>query len=167
VSAVLHRAYIGLGSNLENPMKQLECAYRALDNIPQTHLISQSSYYGSSPMGPQDQPDFINSVALVETAQGPQTLLHELQRIEHQQGRVREQRWGPRTLDLDLLLFDQQQIENTELTVPHSGMAERNFVLLPLYEIAPELTIPGLGSLHTLVEQCSAAGLHKLPITTD
>jgi len=157
------QVYIGLGSNLALPEKQIQVACRSLATLPDTALIKCSSLYKSQPMGPQDQPDYVNAVALIETALSPDTLLHHTQLIESQQGRIRKaNRWGPRTLDLDMLLFGQQQIDNEHLTVPHSGMKQREFVLYPLFEIAPDLILPCGEQLADLVTACPINGLQKM-----
>ncbi len=155
-------AYIGIGSNLQEPVAQVKQAIEALKQLPESQLLTASSLYGSKPMGPQDQPDYVNAVALMSTALPPLTLLQALQEIEHQQGRVRLRRWGERTLDLDLLLYGEQQINIPELIVPHIGIAERNFVLYPLQEISPNLVIPQLGSLDNLLANCPRDGLALL-----
>ena len=114
-------------------------------------------------MGPQDQPDYVNAVALIETALSPESLLQHTQLIESQQGRIRKaNRWGPRTLDLDMLLFGLQRIDNEHLTVPHSGMKQREFVLYPLFEIAPDLILPCGEKLANLVMTCPIKGLQKM-----
>jgi 2-amino-4-hydroxy-6-hydroxymethyldihydropteridine diphosphokinase len=157
------QVYIGLGSNLALPEKQIQVACSSLATLPDTALIKCSSLYKSQPMGPQDQPDYVNAVALIETALSPDTLLHQTQLIESQQGRIRKaNRWGPRTLDLDMLLFGQQQIDNEHLTVPHSGMKQREFVLYPLFEIAPDLILPCGEQLADLVTACPINGLQKM-----
>jgi 2-amino-4-hydroxy-6-hydroxymethyldihydropteridine diphosphokinase len=138
-------AFIGLGSNLDNPAAQIERAFELLAAVPDTELLARSSMYRSAPFGPVEQPDFVNAVAQLMTFLDAAALLLALQHIERVQGRIRNKRWGPRVLDLDLLVFADQRIEQANLTVPHPGIAERNFVLLPLREIAPELVIPGLG----------------------
>jgi 2-amino-4-hydroxy-6-hydroxymethyldihydropteridine diphosphokinase len=155
-------AYIGLGSNLQNPASQLQQALQALAAIPACRLLSHSSLYGSAPMGPQDQPDYVNAVAALKTSLTAEQLLDQLQGIENHQGRVRKERWGARTLDLDLLLFGDQIINTERLVVPHVGIAERSFVLYPLQEIAPGLVIPGMGALKDLVKRCPMTGLVKL-----
>ena len=131
--------FIGLGSNLDNPRRQVETALEELDRIEQTALLKASSLYGTPPMGPQDQPNFVNAVALLETALDAETLLHRLQQIENSHQRKRGQRWGPRTLDLDLLLYGDEIIDLPDLEVPHPGIAQRAFVLLPLIEIAQDV----------------------------
>lgn len=135
-------AYIGLGSNLADPVAQLTQAFTELEQIPSTYLLQPSSLYRSAPVGPQDQPPFINAVALLSTELEPLELLDALQAIEQAHQRVRIQHWGPRTLDLDLLLYDQRQIEHPRLIVPHPYMTQRGFVLVPLEEIAPLLALP-------------------------
>jgi 2-amino-4-hydroxy-6-hydroxymethyldihydropteridine diphosphokinase len=141
------RAYIGLGSNLDEPSSQIERAFELLDSIPRTRLVSRSSLYESAPLGPVEQPDFVNAVAEILTSLDASSLLTHLQEIERSQGRTRDVRWGPRILDLDLLIFGDAEIHLPELTVPHPGIAKRNFVLLPLREIAPEFEVPGLGRI--------------------
>ena len=139
-------AYIGIGSNLQGPAKQIANATDLLANIPRTRLVSVSSKYRSAPFGGVEQPDFVNAVAAVLTRLAPLELLLALQDIEIRQGRERnDTRWGPRVLDLDLLVYSDLEVDEPGLTVPHPGIGERNFVLLPLGEIAPELVIPGLG----------------------
>jgi 2-amino-4-hydroxy-6-hydroxymethyldihydropteridine diphosphokinase len=157
------QVYIGLGSNLGLPEKQIQAACSRLATLADTALIKCSSLYKSQPMGPQDQPDYVNAVALIETALSPNTLLQQTQLIESQQGRIRKaNRWGPRTLDLDLLLFGQQQIDNEHLRVPHAGMQQREFVLYPLFEIAPDLILPCGEKLADLVMACPINGLQKM-----
>ena len=139
-------AYIGIGSNLQGPAKQIENAMESLANLPRTRLVSVSSKYRSAPYGGVEQPDFVNAVAAVLTRLSPLELLAALQDIEMRQGRERSgTRWGPRVIDLDLLVYSDQKVDEPGLMVPHPGIGERNFVLLPLGEIAPELVVPGLG----------------------
>jgi 2-amino-4-hydroxy-6-hydroxymethyldihydropteridine diphosphokinase len=157
------RVYIGLGSNLDDPKRQVRYALQVLTGLPGSTLCRYSSLYRSPPMGPQDQPDYINAVAELETGLSAAELLSLLQAIENQQGRVRgAARWGPRTLDLDILIYGQAQIKAPELTVPHPGIAERPFVLYPLAEIAPDLEIPGCGALQELLDRCPPRGLERL-----
>lgn len=144
-------AYIGMGSNLQQPLDQLYRALAELNGIPRTSLQASSSFYTSSPMGPADQPDYINAVAALHTELAALDLLDQLQRIELAHGRQRGLRWGPRTLDLDLLLYGDQVIQNERLSVPHPGIARRAFVLLPLAELAPELEVPGLGTVSDML----------------
>jgi 2-amino-4-hydroxy-6-hydroxymethyldihydropteridine diphosphokinase len=156
-------AYIGLGSNLCDPVHQITTARAAIDQLPAVEEIAFSSLYRSPPMGPADQPSYVNAVMGVRTGLSAGALLAKLQQIEAVQGRVRTgDRWGPRILDLDLLLFDEEQIATPDLTVPHVGIAERAFVLYPLAEIAPKLVIPGKGRLSELLEQCPLNGLQRI-----
>ena len=141
------RAFVGLGSNLDGPTEQIEAAIASLRQIPGTRVTARSSLYRSAPFGPVLQPDYVNAVVMLQTRRKPRELLDQMQAIESEQGRERGERWGPRRIDLDLLLFGDETIEEDGLKVPHPGIAERNFVLLPLGEIAPDLFIPGLGHL--------------------
>ena len=157
------RVFIGIGSNLADPQRQVNTAIQQLGQIPQSELIRASSLYHSRPMGPQDQPDYINAVALLVTNLQPLELLDALQAIETDHGRERNgQRWGARTLDLDILLFGESVINSERLIVPHPGLHERAFVLYPLYEIEPELTIPVKGQLSGLLARCPLDGLEKI-----
>lgn len=141
--------YVGLGSNLEQPIQQVTQALQELNQIPETRLLKSSRLYQSQAIGP-DQPDFINAAALLETDLAPIALLDELQTIEQLHQRRREQHWGPRTLDLDILLFDQLQLQSTRLTLPHPFLTERAFVLLPLLDLDADLRLPN----GTLVQSC-------------
>jgi len=139
-------AYVGIGSNLQGPARQIDEATDLLAEIPGIQLFSVSQKYRSAPFGGVEQPDFVNVVAALLTRLAPQDLLGTLQDIEIRQGRERNNiRWGPRVLDLDLLVYSDWKIDEPGLTVPHPGIGERNFVLLPLGEIVPELVVPGLG----------------------
>ena len=140
-------AYVGIGSNLDSPLDQIDRAVAAIDGLAGCRLTQRSSNYRSAPLGNEDQPDFINAVvALMTTLEAP-VLLQRLQDIERAQGRVRDgRRWGPRTLDLDLLVYSSDRIDDADLCVPHPRITERNFVLLPLKELAPHMLIPGLGT---------------------
>lgn len=135
-------AYVGLGSNLSNPVQQVKLAIAELSILPQTRLLAQSSLYRTRPMGPQDQPNYINAVVGLATRLPAEILLSELQRLELSHGRERVLHWGPRTLDLDMLLYGQQVIATEFLQVPHPGLLERSFVVQPLLEIAPDLVLP-------------------------
>lgn len=158
-----HQVFIGLGANLHQPLQQLQTAARALRQLPHTQLIAISSLYGSKPMGPQDQPDYVNAVAQLATSLSPHQLLDALQQIEQTQGRTRKaERWGPRTLDLDILLFGELQLDDERLTVPHYGMHLREFVLYPLAEIAPSLEVPTHGPLSSLLAKVPLNGLTVL-----
>lgn len=156
--------YVGIGSNLQQPVEQVRQALFHLAEIPQTRVIAQSPLYRSTPLGPANQPDFINAVAALATGLAPLDLLDALQAIERQQGRVRStEHWGPRTLDLDILLYGEQKIINDRLIVPHPGLGERNFVLYPLHDVAGEdLCIPGLDTLSHLLRACPRQGLELL-----
>jgi 2-amino-4-hydroxy-6-hydroxymethyldihydropteridine diphosphokinase len=154
-------AYIGLGSNLTQPARQINQAHQALQSSDQIIEIAFSSLYTSPSMGIDKQPDYINAVMAITTTLSPMTLLRQLQTIENNQGRVRTVHWGARTLDLDLLLYGQQQLNLPELIVPHLGLSQRAFVLYPLQEIAPDLNIPTLGAIQALVTDCPLAGLQK------
>jgi len=156
-------AYVGLGSNLQGPVKQLERTFEELNAIPVTRLIKQSSLYRSEPFGGVEQPDFVNAVAALLTQLSAQDILRELQRIENERGRERgDVRWGPRILDLDLLVYSDQVIDELDLSVPHPGISERNFVLLPLGEIAPKLTIPGLGQISNIDTSSSEPQISRI-----
>lgn len=135
--------WLALGSNLADPLQQVQNALDALAAIPQTRVVAVSSFYRTPPYGPQDQPDYLNAVVELATALQPGALLDHTQRVEQEQGRVRkDHRWGPRTLDLDILLFDRLTIASDRLTVPHYDMHNRAFMLVPLLEIAPLITLP-------------------------
>ncbi len=160
-----HIVYIGLGSNLENPVDQINSARLAINHLQDVQESAFSSLYRSAPMGPKDQPDYINAVLAIQTSLEPLDLLRKLQQIENQHGRIRKnQRWGARTLDLDILLYGNQQIDHSDLQVPHYGMADRAFVLYPLQEIAPELDIPGMGELADLLTNMPSDGLEKIDL---
>ena len=156
-------AYIGLGSNLVDPEQQIKSARTAIAQLAEVQELAFSSLYHSPPMGPQDQPDYVNAVMCVATDLLPIDLLRCLQGIENDQGRVRKsERWGARTLDLDVLIYGDQIIELPDLIVPHVGLAERAFVLYPLYEIAPQLQVPGKGNITDLLDRCPMNGLKRL-----
>ncbi|PCJ30921.1 MAG: 2-amino-4-hydroxy-6-hydroxymethyldihydropteridine diphosphokinase [Gammaproteobacteria bacterium] len=154
--------YIGLGSNLSDPIAQIDSAITALDAINNISVVISSSRYASPPMGPQDQPDYINAVVEVETSLSPHELLDKLQQIEQEQGRIRLRHWGERTIDLDLLVYANETLADERLTVPHPGVASREFVLYPLAEIAPNLSIPTLASMEILLQQCPINQLKRL-----
>ncbi len=157
-----HIAFIGLGSNLENPQAQVTHAMQALDTLPGVSLLAKSSLYRSAPVGYLDQPDFINAVAKVQTTLPPIALLQAMLALEQQNGRTREFLNSPRTLDLDVLLYDDLQHHEHGLTVPHPQMHKRAFVLLPLLEIAPECIIPGVGRASDAMQHCRDQQLEKL-----
>ncbi|MDP4488337.1 2-amino-4-hydroxy-6-hydroxymethyldihydropteridine diphosphokinase [Pseudoalteromonas piscicida] len=153
-------AYIGLGANLSEPMAQIQRALDVLAVHPDLSLVQHSSLYGSKPMGPQDQPDYVNAVAKLATSLTAESLLDVLQQIELEHGRVRKaERWGPRTLDLDILLFNTDTINSDRLTVPHYGLKEREFVVYPLLEITPELKLPDGTELDSLTQKLPLNGL--------
>lgn len=148
-------AHVGLGSNLEDPERQVRQGFEELGRLPGTRLLAHSSLYRTAPMGKSDQPDFINAVAVLDTELTPSDLLRHLLAIEARHARVRVERNGPRTLDLDLLLLGHQVIHGPGLEVPHPRMHERAFVLLPLSEVSPEAVIPGRGPVAQLLWQVS------------
>jgi 2-amino-4-hydroxy-6-hydroxymethyldihydropteridine diphosphokinase len=158
----MHTAFIGLGSNLSDPQEQVMHALQALDSLPQTSLMKRSSLYRSAPVGYLQQPDFINAVAQVATGLSPRELLNALLVLEKSFGRTREFINAPRTLDLDILLYDDLRYHEDGLTVPHPRMHCRAFVLQPLIEIAPDCVIPGLGSARQALQQCSAQKTERL-----
>ncbi len=131
--------YIALGSNLDNPLNQLK---QAVEKLKKFTNFAISPFYGSKPVGPQDQPDYVNAVARFETDLSAEALLDKLQQFEQEQGRVRLRRWGERTLDLDIILYGNEQIQTERLTVPHIEMQNREFVIVPLYDLAPDLVLP-------------------------
>jgi len=156
-------AYIGLGSNLAKPITQIKSARAAIASIAGVQELAFSSLYLSLPMGPQDQPDYVNAVMCVATDLLPMGLLRCLQNIENDHGRVRKgERWGARILDLDVLIYGDQEIDLPDLIVPHKGLAERSFVLYPLFEIAPQLIVPGKGPIAELVAMCPLSGLRRI-----
>lgn len=161
--AELVRAYVGLGANLDGPAARLTRVFDELDAIPSTRLAARSPLYRSAPLGPPDQPDYINAVAALDTGLEPLPLLHALQALEARHGRRRDgERWGPRTLDLDLLLHGELTLVTPELTLPHPGLHERAFVLYPLRDVAPELDIPGHGRVRALSEALGAVRIARL-----
>lgn len=159
-------AYIGLGSNLADPRTQVRRAIDALAGLPGCTLCRRSSLYATAPLGPMPQPEYINAVVSLTTRLSPLGLLAALQGIEHDHGRVRDgTRWGPRTLDLDLLLYGALQVRCPQLILPHAELANRPFVLVPLAEIAPAgLLVPGLGRLEDLRSALGEPdGVRRLP----
>jgi len=155
--------YIGLGSNLSNPRVQVATAAEEIAKIAECKIVALSSLYLSKPMGPQDQDDYINAVIAIETSLSALALLDALQAIENSAGRVRkDNRWGARILDCDILLYGNETIENERLTVPHYGMKLREFVLLPLAEIAPDLSLPDGTSISSLANEINCNGIIKL-----
>ncbi len=155
-------AYIALGANLEDPVVQVRAGLAALATLPHTQFLVQSSLYRTAPVGYADQPDFINAVAAVSTALSPRELLDALLGIELNHGRVRQFANAPRTLDLDVLLYDDVEVNESGLTIPHPRMHERAFVLAPLAEIAPLCEIPGHGRVSELLRSLDPQGVTRL-----
>ncbi|CAN5301313.1 2-amino-4-hydroxy-6-hydroxymethyldihydropteridinediphosphokinase [soil metagenome] len=156
-------AYIGLGSNLDGPLERVREAFDELAQLPRTLLVARSSLYRSDPLGDPDQPRYVNAAAGLLTQQDPMTLLHELKSIEKRHGRRRTmKRWEPRTLDLDLLAYGCRKVDGPDLRLPHPEIAARNFVLCPLAEIAPFLTLKGQGTLASLAAVCDRGGLELI-----
>ena len=156
-------AYIALGSNLDDPQLQIERGFAALATLPDSRLVARSRLYASKPLGSVVQPDFVNAAAGLITQLSARDLLRSLKRLETQLGRAAPiERWGPRRIDFDLLAYADVRIDETDLTSPHPGIPERNFVLYPLAEIAPDLLIPGMGVVRALATRASAEGLQVL-----
>jgi 2-amino-4-hydroxy-6-hydroxymethyldihydropteridine diphosphokinase len=161
--AIWQPAYIGLGSNLEEPAAQIRRAGAALADLAATRLVRLSPLYRSKPFGPVAQPDFINAVAGVLTQLDPRALLGELLALERALGRPAEhQHWGPRIIDLDLLIHGRERRNEPGLVLPHGGIVERNFVLYPLADLAPDLDVPGLGRVAELRGRVASTGLERL-----
>lgn len=156
------RVFIGIGANLDDPLAQVRTALDELAQLPQTRLLNASPLYRTPPMGPPGQADYVNAVAELSTSLAPHALLDELQRLERAHRRVRAERWGPRTLDLDLLLYGEATIADERLSVPHPGLATRAFVLLPLADLAPDLEVPGLRRVRELADAADRSGISRL-----
>lgn len=160
--------YIGMGSNMEHPEQQLTQAKNSLQKLEQTELLKSSSLFRSKAMtlpgDDQPQDDYINAVVKLDTQLLPHALLDECQRIENDQGRIRGKRWGARTLDLDILLYGELQFEDERLSIPHPGIAERDFVLYPLHQIEQNLMIPGSGKCYILQQKVSEANIQELGV---
>jgi len=156
-------AYVGIGSNLDEPRVQVERALAALERLPRSRLVLRSPLYRTAPLGDAAQPPYVNAVAALLTQLAPEELLAELRRLETELGRapVRE-RWGPRRIDLDLLVLGRETRATEALNLPHPGMAERDFVLYPLADIAPDLEVPGLGRVGALRARVTNRGVHRL-----
>ncbi|MFZ2854865.1 MAG: 2-amino-4-hydroxy-6-hydroxymethyldihydropteridine diphosphokinase [Rhodocyclaceae bacterium] len=165
--APLARAFVALGANLDDPVAQVLAASQALDELPQSRLLACSSLYRTAPVGIAGQPDYINAVAAIETGLGPHQLLGALLTLETRFGRRRDYHQAPRTLDLDLLLFDGQHIDSEQLSLPHPRMHLRAFVLAPLVEIAPDCLIPGRGTAAAWLAAVSLQQIEKLMPATD
>jgi 2-amino-4-hydroxy-6-hydroxymethyldihydropteridine diphosphokinase len=156
-------AYVGLGSNLDDPAVQVRHALEALSELPGTRLLRQSSLFGSRPLGPVPQPDYVNAVAGLLTQLEVTEFFSRLRQLERSLGRTPpRERWGPRRIDLDLLLFAQLRLDSEQLQLPHPGIVERNFVLYPLAEVAPELPVPGRGLVAELAARVSPEGIWRL-----
>lgn len=155
---------IGIGSNLDDPIAQVEQAIGHLSSLPDSRLLNVSDLYRNPPMGPAGQPDYVNAVALILTRLDARALLESLQDIERQQGRDRDGgvRWGPRCIDLDILTYGQRKISEDGLAIPHPGISQRNFVLFPLLDVAPELHVPGMGKVRELVRGVDGSTLSKV-----
>ena len=161
----MEAAYIALGSNLQEPQRQLQAGFAALARLPQTQLVAQSSLYRSAPVGYADQPDFVNAVAAIRTELSPRALLDALLAIEREHGRVRDVPNvlnGPRTLDLDIALYGERVIAEPGLSIPHPRMTERAFVMVPLVEIAPQVQVPSHGSAQALLARLDVSGVSVL-----
>ncbi len=154
----MQTAFIGLGSNLADPLFQLRSALRAITAVRSTRVVRTSRFYRTAPWGKSDQPEFINAVAEIETGLSARDLLDQLLSIERRAGRERNgERWGPRVLDLDILLYGQETIDEPSLRVPHPHMRDRAFVIVPLADIAPHLQIPGLGRIGDMLSRIDAS----------
>lgn len=160
----MFRCYIGIGSNLEQPVKQVTQALEELQSLPNTQVVTASRLYRSDPLGPVDQPRYINAVAAIDTLLKPEALLDQLQAIEAIHDRKRSVHWGPRTLDLDLLLYADQVIKTDRLTVPHIEIGNRAFVLYPLAEIAPSLKFPNGRLISDYTKQCTLGTIEPIDI---
>ncbi|WP_065204388.1 2-amino-4-hydroxy-6-hydroxymethyldihydropteridine diphosphokinase [Shewanella woodyi] len=162
------KVFVALGANLTDPVAQLDSASMALSELAEVNptngltSLTLSPYYRSAPMGEVEQPDYVNAVACFDTSLSPIDLLDALQKIENEQGRVRLERWGPRTLDLDILLYDDQIIDSPRLTIPHYGMKQRSFVLIPLEDIAPNTILPCGTELKGLIDAKLRAQLEQI-----
>jgi 2-amino-4-hydroxy-6-hydroxymethyldihydropteridine diphosphokinase len=159
--ALSSRVMIGLGSNMDRPAEQIQTALREIASTPECLLLKTSSLYQSAPVGGVEQANFINAVAEIETTLSPRALMTRLLEIEHQHDRVRTTRNGPRTLDLDILMFNDWRIDEPDLVVPHPRAHERAFVLLPLVEISPEISIPGVGAVKALLPNVSEQSVER------
>jgi len=162
MSPLWRPAYVAIGSNLKDPQERVLEAFERLGRLPSTRLILRSRLYVSRPMGPQDQPDFVNAAAGLLTRQPARELLGLLLGIEQTMGRDRKERWGPRIIDLDLVWMPGELIDEPNFTLPHPGVSSRNFVLYPLADIAPALAIPGHGRVSDLLSRVGGDGISVL-----
>ena len=159
----MKKAWLGLGANLHEPAQQLRQALTEIKAVEGVEVLRTSSFYSTPPWGDEDQDDFINAVTQVETSLDPLALLHAMQSIEHAMGRQRKgRRWGPRLIDIDLLLYGDEQLLTDELELPHPRMHKRAFVLVPLAELEPGLKIPGQGGIEKLLEQLDCSNIHPV-----
>lgn len=158
----MNTAYIALGSNLDGPLSQIRGGQEALNRLPNTRICAYAPLYASKPIGPKNQPDFINTVVCLTTFLQPRELLQCMQGIEDQHGRQRHVHWGARTLDLDFLLYNNTCLNDPVLTLPHPEMYHRSFVLQPLFDIAPDLIFPNGSILKTLLEKYDCSDLKKI-----
>lgn len=159
--------YVALGANLQDPAGQLKNALLEMSETDGLQLVATSSFYSSEPMGPQDQPPFVNAVCRLECSLTPIALLDALQTIERDNGRHRDpargaRHWGPRSLDLDILLYGDIVLNEARLTIPHPGVVKRSFVLLPLLEISPDIVVPGIGAAAEFAGSVEDFGIKKL-----
>lgn len=159
---MLNTAYIGLGSNLDNPAQQILIAVEKIDSLPETTLVSTANFYRSAPVGPKDQPDFINTAVKIETGLTPEELLQALQQIETNQGRVKVRHWGERNIDLDILLYNASEQCSPTLTIPHAELLNRDFVIRPLLDITPNLALPSGVTLQSALAKCHDNQLKNL-----
>jgi 2-amino-4-hydroxy-6-hydroxymethyldihydropteridine diphosphokinase len=155
-------AYVALGANLGDPAATVRAAFGALANLPESRVVHCSSLYRTAPVGLTEQPEFVNAVAMLETTLAPEALLNALLEVEQRFGRIRAEKNGPRTLDLDLLLYDDQFVDQPHLTLPHPRLHLRAFVLYPLAEIAPTLAIPGRGPVAAWLPAVANQGIVRL-----
>jgi 2-amino-4-hydroxy-6-hydroxymethyldihydropteridine diphosphokinase len=158
----MNTAYVALGANLGNPAATVRAAFAALANLPESRVVRTSSLYRTAPVGILEQPEFVNAVAELATTLPPEALLDALLEVEQRFGRVRAERNGPRTLDLDVLLYEDRQLDLPRLTLPHPRLHLRAFVLYPLAEIAPGLRLPGRGSVDAWLPAVANQGIVKL-----
>jgi 2-amino-4-hydroxy-6-hydroxymethyldihydropteridine diphosphokinase len=162
MNALWRPAYVAIGSNLNTPAERVREAFELLTALPEVRSVVRSRLYLSAPMGPQDQPQYVNAAAGFVTQLGARALLEQMLGIERDMGRDRQMRWGPRIIDLDLLWMVDAAVDEPGLTVPHPGVSMRNFVLYPLTDIAPALKIPGLGNVQTLLQRVGSRGISVL-----